>query len=56
MDLKEIGYEDADWIQMAQNSNKRRVYVTMVWTIKGARNFLTSWATFQWRRSTKEFV
>jgi hypothetical protein len=34
MDLKEIGWEGMDWVQLAQNKNKWQVVVNMVMNLR----------------------
>jgi hypothetical protein len=47
VDLREIGWEDVDWIHMAQDRDRWRAVVNTVmnlWVPLKARNFLTSLA------------
>jgi hypothetical protein len=44
MDLREIGWEDVDWIRLAQNKDQWRAFVNAVlnlWVPQNEGNFLT---------------
>lgn len=54
MDLKEIGFECVDWIDMAQNKDKSQAVVNMVMYLHApqAGNFLTSCGTSSFSKRT----
>jgi hypothetical protein len=49
MDLRDIGVEDVDWINLAQNRDLWQALVNMVmnlWVPWKPRNFLTRWVFY----------
>jgi hypothetical protein len=55
LDLKEIGIDGVNWIQLARDRDQRRAFLKTVmnlWVPYKAGNFLTSWVTISfWRRT-----
>jgi hypothetical protein len=55
MDLREIGWEDAEWIHLAYGKDHWRALVNMVmnlWVPWKVRNFLTTWVAIYFSRRT----
>jgi hypothetical protein len=55
MDLREVGWEDVQWIHLAQDCTSCGILWTRQWKIglhKKAGNFLTSWVTISFSRGT----
>jgi hypothetical protein len=61
MDLKEIGLEDVDWIDLAQDNDKWQALWTRQWTVmnlrvpKNTRDYMTSWEAASATRTVAEW-
>jgi hypothetical protein len=48
MDLGEVGWGDADWIDLAQDRNRRRALMNLELNLRLQKNSIKCWETIEW--------